>query len=173
MPCQDEARNPEAASDGHDDSTPVENRLGDGDEDEEEDDSFEDAREDLQSTPQHGPPTVKRSFSDASAESSGGVNSAEWRQNRKHVFVLSDAGKPIFTLHGDEDELASLMAVMQAMVSYVQDMGDSLRSLVVAGKKVVFLTKGPLILVATSRGKESIPQLTVQLTYVRHETEFD
>lgn len=83
---------------------------------------------------------------------------------RKHIFVLSDAGKPIFALHGDEDEQASLMAVMQAMVSYVADMGDSLRSLVVGSKKIVFLSKGPLILVAVSKGKESIMQLSVQLT---------
>lgn len=93
-----------------------------------------------------------------------GPTSPEWQAKRKHIFVLSDAGKPIFSLHGDEDELASLMAVMQAMVSYVVDMGDSLKSLIVGGKKVVFLSKGPLILVAVSRGKESITQLGVQLT---------
>ena len=86
------------------------------------------------------------------------------KEVRKHIFVLSDAGKPIFALHGDEDEQASLMAVMQAMVSYVADMGDSLRSLVVGGKKIVFLSKGPLILVAVSKGKESNMQLSVQLT---------
>ena len=78
--------------------------------------------------------------------------------------MLSDAGKPIYTLHGDEDEQSSLMAVMQAMVSYVADMGDSLKSFVVGVKKIVFLSQGPLILVAVSHGKESIKQLTVQLT---------
>ena len=31
----------------------------------------------------------------------------------KHLFVLSEAGKPIYTLHGDEDMLVSLFGVMQ------------------------------------------------------------
>ena len=77
---------------------------------------------------------------------------------------MSEAGKPIFSQYGDEDELASLMAVMQAMVSYVLDMRDNLKTLQVEGNLIVFLTKGPLILVAVSRGDESPMQLNMQLS---------
>ena len=62
------------------------------------------------------------------AEGQGGV-SAAWKQHRKHVFILSNAGKPIWTLHGDENALAGLMAVIQALVSFVHDKGDSIRSI--------------------------------------------
>ena len=37
----------------------------------------------------------------------------EWRESDKHLFVLSEAGKPIYTLHGDEEILVSLFGVMQ------------------------------------------------------------
>ena len=62
------------------------------------------------------------------ADGQGGV-SAAWKQHRKHVFILSNAGKPIWTLHGDENALAGLMAVVQALVSFVHDKGDAIRSI--------------------------------------------
>jgi hypothetical protein len=51
---------------------------------------------------------LSRFFSQAQC----GYNAA-WRQQPKHFFILSEAGKPIYSRHGDEDELSSLMAVMQ------------------------------------------------------------
>ena len=38
----------------------------------------------------------------------------EWRSKDKHIFVLSEAGKPIYCRHGSEDQLVSLYGVMQA-----------------------------------------------------------
>lgn len=38
------------------------------------------------------------------------------------------AGKPIFSLHGDENALAGLMAVLQALISFAKDQGDALLS---------------------------------------------
>ncbi len=80
--------------------------------------------------------------------------SPEWANNEKHVFILSIAGKPIYSRfaaqpatmrhcfiffkkklsscticrHGNEDKLASIMGVMQALVSFVQDEQNQLRS---------------------------------------------
>ncbi|XP_059091003.1 vacuolar fusion protein MON1 homolog A-like isoform X2 [Tigriopus californicus] len=135
----------------------------DDEDDDDDDDDFEDAQESLS-------PSQKRLESQSSSVPDPGImNSPTWRQQRKHVFVLSESGKPIFSQHGDEDELASLMAVMQAMVSYVIDMGDVLKSMSAGGKQIAFLHKGPLILVAVTQGNESASQLAVQLTYVYHQ----
>ena len=129
-------------------------------------DDFQDAQEDL--SPRR---RLDRQFSPekeaSEAERDSIVQSESWKRQRKHVFVLSEAGKPIFSIHGEEDDLASIMAVMQAMVSYVIDMGDVLKSFNAGpDRQIVFLNKGPLILVAVSRGTESVSQLIVQLTYV-------
>jgi len=95
---------------------------------------------------------------------------SDWQTKSKHIFILSDAGKPIYSHHGDEDELSSLMAVMQAHVSFVQDMdGDNIRAIHCHDCSIVFLNKGPLILVAVSRGMETVTQLIVQLTYMYHQ----
>ena len=49
-----------------------------------------------------------------------------WAKHEKHVFILSLAGKPIYSRYGNEDKLASIMGVMQALVSFVEDDKDEL-----------------------------------------------
>ena len=71
--------------------------------------------------------------------------------------------------HGDEDQLASLMAVMQATVSFVQDMGDNIRAIRSKRTTIVFLNRKPLILVGVSHLAENVTQLIVQLTYMYHQ----
>ena len=95
--------------------------------------------------------------------------SPQWRYGKKHYFILSEAGKPIYSRYGDEDKLAALMAVMQATVSFVQDMGDNIRSIKSSDSTIVFLNRKPLILVAVSHMTESVTQLIVQLTYLYHQ----
>ncbi|XP_022084897.1 protein SAND-like isoform X2 [Acanthaster planci] len=94
------------------------------------------------------------------------IHSSVWRDHKKHVFILSEAGKPIYSRYGNEDKLVSLMGVMQALVSFVQDGKNVLRSIVAGGRMFVFLVRQPLILVAVSRTYESQQQLLMQLTYV-------
>ncbi|CAG5118875.1 unnamed protein product [Candidula unifasciata] len=95
------------------------------------------------------------------------VNSLEWKQQRKHIFILSDSGKPIYSRHGSEDKLVTIMGVMQALVSFVQDSEkDNLRSIVAGDHKFVFMTRDHLTFVGISRGGESTQQLLLQLTYM-------
>lgn len=87
-----------------------------------------------------------------------------WLNEREHIFVLSSAGKPIYSLHGNEDKLATLFGVMQALVSVVHANQDVIMSIHSEGIKFVFLLKGPLILVASSRRNLSVQQIQLQLT---------
>lgn len=56
------------------------------------------------------------------------VTTDSWRQHRKHVFVLSEAGKPIYSRYGSEEALSSTMGVMMALVSFVQSGDNIIRS---------------------------------------------
>ncbi|CAH0697380.1 unnamed protein product [Spodoptera exigua] len=68
--------------------------------------------------------------------------------------------------YGNEDKLAGLCGVIQALVSVVEEQNqDILRSISTNDCKAVFLVKGPLILVAVSKSNESETQLVLQLTY--------
>ncbi|KAJ9580107.1 hypothetical protein L9F63_004249, partial [Diploptera punctata] len=90
----------------------------------------------------------------------------EWKERKKHIFILSAAGKPIYSRYGSEDKLVTMFGVMQALVSFVQASQDTIRSIRAGSTKFVFLIKGPIILVSVSRTTESVSQLVLQLTYV-------
>lgn len=66
------------------------------------------------------------------------VTADSWRQHRKHVFVLSEAGKPIYSRYGSEEALSSTMGVMMALVSFVQS-GDNIIRSVYSGANIVGL----------------------------------
>lgn len=66
------------------------------------------------------------------------VTADSWRQHRKHVFVLSEAGKPIYSRYGSEEALSSTMGVMMALVSFVQS-GDNIIRSVYSGDLSVFI----------------------------------
>uniref|UniRef100_A0A336MLY6 Vacuolar fusion protein MON1 homolog n=1 Tax=Culicoides sonorensis TaxID=179676 RepID=A0A336MLY6_CULSO len=92
------------------------------------------------------------------------MHDPEFLSKQLHVFIISSAGKPIYTLHGNEDKLATLFGVMQAIVSVVQSNDDdNLKAIHAAGVRFVFLVKNPIILVAVSRTKKSVPQLQMLL----------
>ncbi|CAG8684770.1 6849_t:CDS:10, partial [Cetraspora pellucida] len=105
--------------------------------------------------------------------------SMTWSQHRKHFFILSSAGKPIYTRYGDESRISSYMGVIQAIVSFFADADDTIRCINAGQHKLVFLLKGPLYLVAVSRTNESEMQIisvltSTQLTKIfEHRVNFD
>lgn len=97
------------------------------------------------------------------------VCSEAWRSHRKHVFVLSEAGKPIYSRYGTEEALSSTMGVMMALVSVVESEKNIIRSIHADGCKVVFLTKSPLVLVGVSRTSQTDKELLRELQYIYYQ----
>ena len=64
-----------------------------------------------------------------------------WAAHPKHIFVISEAGKPIYSLHGEEDHIVTLGGIIQALVSFVADSGDAIRSIRAGRTQIVFLVK--------------------------------
>ncbi|XP_050432408.1 protein SAND isoform X2 [Adelges cooleyi] len=88
------------------------------------------------------------------------------KENNKHVFVLSTAGKPIYTRYGNENQMASLFGLMIALVSVTQDSNDTLQSVYCGPTRIVFLNNDPIILVGVSQTSEPYDRIKKQLTYV-------
>lgn len=108
-----------------------------------------------------GAPPLSHRDEDVTAES--------WRGHRKHVFVLSEAGKPIYSRYGNEEALSSTMGVMMALVSFVQSGDNLIRSIYSEDHKVVFMQQGPLVLVSVSQSRQSEQQLRQELQYVYYQ----
>jgi hypothetical protein len=80
-------------------------------------------------------------------------STSAWRARDKHFLMLTTSGKPVWALHGDADALAGLMALTSAIVSVVQSQGDRPHHILgPRGALLVFLLKGPFILVARRAG---------------------
>lgn len=101
-----------------------------------------------------------------SGSQGGDPSDEDWRSKRKHVFVLSEAGKPIYSRYGSVEALSTTMGVMTALVSFVQSAGDAIRAIYAEDHKLVFLQQGPLLLVAVSRTPQSAAQLRGELLAV-------
>lgn len=67
------------------------------------------------------------------------------------VFVLSEAGKPIFASCGSEEQLCSLAALIQTFVMVVGSWADSLIRFRSLKTHICFSYRSPLILAIVSR----------------------
>ncbi|XP_026414893.1 vacuolar fusion protein MON1 homolog [Papaver somniferum] len=92
--------------------------------------------------------------------------SASWRKRKKHFFVLSNSGKPIYSRYGDEHKLAGFSATLQAIISFVENGGDSVKFVRAGKHQVIFLVKGPIYLVCISCTEEPQESLMGQLELI-------
>ncbi|AEC08115.1 SAND family protein [Arabidopsis thaliana] len=89
--------------------------------------------------------------------------STSWRKRKKHFFILSNSGKPIYSRYGDEHKLAGFSATLQAIISFVENGGDRVNLVKAGNHQVVFLVKGPIYLVCISCTDETYEYLRGQL----------
>ncbi|KAI5300862.1 Vacuolar fusion protein mon1 [Ascosphaera pollenicola] len=87
----------------------------------------------------------------------------KWKLKRKHYLILSSAGKPIYTRHGDNGLISDFIGIIQTIISFFAESENQLRCFSSEGTKIVVLSKGPLHLVAISRLVESDSQIRLQL----------
>jgi hypothetical protein len=82
------------------------------------------------------------------------------------LFVFSSSS----SRYGDEDQLVTLIGVMQTLVSFSELTDSSELKFIKAGRnRIAFLHKEPLILVLITHTNEDAQCLTQQLTYAYHQ----
>ena len=81
----------------------------------------------------------------------------------KHFFILSSAGKPIWSRHGDDELISNSIGVMQTIISFYQGAEDVLKSFTAGQTRFCILSKGHLYLVAVSCMGENDTHLRAQL----------
>ncbi|RDB17851.1 Vacuolar fusion protein MON1 [Hypsizygus marmoreus] len=62
----------------------------------------------------------------------------------RQYFVLTDAGKPVFTSQPDGDNVAATIGVMQALISVFLDDNDKLRCINAGRTRITFILRSPL-----------------------------
>ena len=94
------------------------------------------------------------------------IMSSSWKNHNKHVFILSNAGRPIFSRYGREDNLATMMALLMAVTSFVEDDNDEINSILAGDYKIIFKVEGPLILVCVTRNNEPVSEISKMLKFL-------
>jgi hypothetical protein len=139
-----------------------------GDEDDDDDDQETEKRPIQQSAIMLSPerPCGEAEIGNTSDEQANPIEEENWRRRRKHVFILSSAGKPVFSRYGDESDFSELFGILQVLMSMAQSSGanETLRR-VTAGPEFVihFHTVGELSYVMVSRTEESTKSCVRQL----------
>lgn len=68
-----------------------------------------------------------------------------WKQRSNQVFVLTNAGKSIYSRYGDENEMLGKMGVIQAIISRCEcDTEERIRHITAGDRSFVFLLKEPM-----------------------------
>ena len=98
-----------------------------------------------------------------SAEHQDEERLAQWKAKLKHYMILSSAGKPIWSRHGDLSLINSYMGVVQTIISFYEGADNPLQGFTAGNTRFVIATEGPLYFMAISRLDESDAQLRDQL----------
>ncbi|CAN8098936.1 unnamed protein product [Discula destructiva] len=107
----------------------------------------------------------EREFEEIPPEADGNDEErlTQWRSKLKHYMILSSAGKPIWSRHGDLGLINSSMGVVQTIISFYMGMKNPLQGFTAGNARFVVATEGPLYFVAIGRLGESDIQLRDQL----------
>ncbi|ATY64603.1 vacuolar fusion protein mon1 [Cordyceps militaris CM01] len=100
---------------------------------------------------------------EATAEVDDASRVAMWKAKLKHYMILSSAGKPIWSRHGDLMLINSSIGVMQTIISFYEGAKSPLLGFTAGDARFVVLTRGPLYFLAVSKLGESDSQLRAQL----------
>ena len=118
-------------------------------------------------TSANGLANFEREFDDIPDESAQDIKDDErvslWKSKLKHYMILSSAGKPIWSRHGDLSLINSYMGVVQTIISFYEGAKNPLQGFTAGNVRFVVATEGPLYFVAISRLGESDAQLRDQL----------
>ncbi|KIN04835.1 hypothetical protein OIDMADRAFT_157219 [Oidiodendron maius Zn] len=87
----------------------------------------------------------------------------KWKSKLKHYLILSSAGKPIYSRHGDQNLVNGYIGIVQTIISFFEGAKDPLLGFAAGETRFVVVTEGPLYFVAISKLGESDAQLRSQL----------
>ncbi|RAL66893.1 hypothetical protein DID88_007675 [Monilinia fructigena] len=108
-----------------------------------------------------------REFDEIGEVDSKGGNEEElllqWKSKLKHYLILSSAGKPIYSRHGDQNLINGYIGIIQTIISFYEGSKDPLTGFTAGRTRFVISTDGPLYFVAISKLGESDAQLKSQL----------
>lgn len=94
------------------------------------------------------------------------MDQSDTSASKRHVFILTQAGKPIFSNYPVEEDLINKFSFLKAVTSIVSVQGgDEIRCMQAGDCRVVFLFRSALLFVLVTNSQEPEAILFRQLDY--------
>lgn len=80
------------------------------------------------------------------------IDETQFNQKLKHFFILSSAGKPIYSMNGSDSIIMGYMGIITTIIStFEENLHEQIQSITIGNTKIVCMNKNPIILVAISK----------------------
>ena len=93
-------------------------------------------------------------------------DSEEWTNKELHLFIVTDAGKPVYSRYGTVQKLSPILCTCVAILGHMDSLNEELNHFRAGSHTFVFLPKKPFVFIAVSKSSLPVSYLTKQLIFL-------
>ena len=93
-------------------------------------------------------------------------DSEEWTGKELHLFIVTDAGKPVYSRYGAVHKLSPILCTCVAILGHMESLNEELNHFRAGSHTFVFLPKKPFVFIAVSKSSLPVSYLFKQLNFL-------
>ena len=93
-------------------------------------------------------------------------DSQNWAQQELHLFIVTDAGKPVYSRYGTVQKLSPILCTCVAILGHMESLHEELNHFRAGSHTFVFLPKSPFVFIAVSKSSLPVSYLFKQLNFL-------
>ena len=93
-------------------------------------------------------------------------DSEAWMNKELHLFIVTDAGKPVYSRYGTLQMLSPILCTCVAILGHMESLNEELNHFRAGSHTFVFLPKKPFIFIAVSKSSLPVSYLFKQLNFL-------
>jgi len=90
----------------------------------------------------------------------------EWTNQELHLFIVTDAGKPVYSRYGTVQKLSPILCTCVAILGHMDSLREELNHFRAGSHTFVFLPKKPFVFIAVSKSSLPVSYLIKQLVFL-------
>lgn len=93
-------------------------------------------------------------------------DSEQWKEKELHLFIVTDAGKPVYSRYGSVQRLTPILCTCVAIIGHMDALQEELNHFKAGSNTFVFLPHSPFIFIAVSKSSLPVSYLFKQLNFL-------
>ena len=108
----------------------------------------------------------REKYDDSATTANMRPDSLLWASQELHLFIITDAGKPIYSRYGTVQTLSPILCTCVIILEHMKTLNESLNHFTAGNHTFVFLPKKPFIFIAVSKSSLPATFLFKQLNFL-------